>query len=330
MHLRVLSRVIIVAVIVGVYIVLAFSGALPKSVNLLQLSFINPLNKGMVVKEVREIGELTTAQFYGEVFADLNSIQKNIVEQHNGANFPDSLLTAFPKLPVFAKLYVNQKTADSLLSGKNKQVEQLEQFIDTLKLRYKQEVHTFINEKSRELAIKKIEKYEKELETERDKLPRLVWLAKNSKERFADFQHRRNLIYIGRGKVRAGFDFSAILENYVGIQNSYDTVSIILPPPKILNADINPWYLQDKIKGYELFDEFGGPFTNEEIRSVRLMCLKELEKQALKKGIMKLATENGRNTFKNLFGSLGYSELKIKFEQKVLENSAGKKHLGGL
>ncbi|NER08173.1 MAG: hypothetical protein F6K17_39340, partial [Okeania sp. SIO3C4] len=173
MHLRLLRNLILLVILLGVYFALAYLKLLPKSLNAFELALLSPINKSIVVKEVKEIGELTTAQFYGEVFADLNSVQASFCEQYPTGDFPDSISEDFPGLKKYAQDYIAYKTVDSVRMVRKIQSRNLEQLIDTMRIKYRNNQNNFISKEAKQKAAQNINNKSLELKAIRKDLPAL-------------------------------------------------------------------------------------------------------------------------------------------------------------
>ncbi len=111
-------------------------------------------------------------------------------------------------------------------------------------------------------------------------------------------------------KVQAGIDFSDGLQL---VQGENGLVTVFLPPAKILLIDadestINQFFLKEKggdFSRLDYYDEIGRQ--------------KEMIKQdAIDRGILVKAYDNGKNLIKNLLKIAGYSEIVfIQIEQSV-------------
>ena len=144
------------------------------------------------------------------------------------------------------------------------------------------------------------------------------------KRDFRDERKKRNLVYIGRGWVKAGIDFKELSEKEIFIDDSDSLyIHILLPEPKVLEVDINPWFIYNektKIKGFELFIAKTGSllssdnFTDREISAVKHRCKVRLEQDAIEKGLLNNAKHSALITLENFFHLLGFEKVKINFK----------------
>jgi len=110
------------------------------------------------------------------------------------------------------------------------------------------------------------------------------------------------LVIIVKGKVRAGFDMSALTEKDIIIENK--TIRIKLPPVKILDIITNP-------SNFETFVE-SGKWSFDEVNEYKKEARESLEKSAIDGGILDLAKESGVEKLTSLFKNLGFAEVVIE------------------
>lgn len=315
MRSRLLFFGVLFALSFVVYVLSAQFGWLPSGTKLLRFSVVQPINKNVVVEKSRSIGELTTAQFYGEVFADVHEVYMDILlvgDLEKGTN----LLSDFPKLRAYERYFLPYFVADTTFKGLKIKLKEQIRVVAHWQNEHEQNIGQYINNENKQRAILNITAQKATLE----RLKILVSKTKKKLERkklaWFTFKKRQNLIFIGRGRVKAGFDFQKLTEQFVDISNKSDTLRVSLPQAKVLNADINPWFVRDKVPGYELFDSHGGSFTDAEEQAVKKKCIEKLLKQALDRGILEQANESGRLHLLKLFGALGHSEIDVQLLNK--------------
>ncbi len=137
---------------------------------------------------------------------------------------------------------------------------------------------------------------------------------------------KKNIVYIGRGWVKAGYKLNSIETEDIKITTRNDStlLTLYIDSAQIIALDINPYYIQTKdveIPGYELFMKKGrkGSFSNEEQTRVKIQCKQNLLSEALKKGLMERATESGVATLKQFFMLLNFDDVEIKFKSPSTE-----------
>ena len=110
------------------------------------------------------------------------------------------------------------------------------------------------------------------------------------------------MVIIIKGKVRAGFDMSALTEKDIIIENK--TIRIKLPPVEILDVITNP-------SNFETFVE-SGKWSFDEVNEYKKEARESLEKSAIDGGILDLAKESGVEKLTTLFKNLGFAEVVIE------------------
>jgi hypothetical protein len=240
-------------------------------------------NSPITIKQLNEIGELICAEYYGEAIESLGNIfyfQDTSVlhKQYNGIKSIYNNICKIYKLPLMRREafendgYTEYQGFDILLkaSGKN-----LKHFLEE------------------DLAKKTWEQFNNEYQIQ----------IKNQLQKKNNIS---GLVYIGRGWVKAGFNLKDIdFKRQIEYRN--DTAFIKNFDPIILNADINPWLLPDKIKGYEILKaENARNLTFEDITKVKISCKNKLKQEAINCGIYNSAIESCEET---LEGLLNMSQL---------------------
>lgn len=112
--------------------------------------------------------------------------------------------------------------------------------------------------------------------------------------------HKNNeIVLIGKGIVRAGFDLRKISEDALNAHG--DTLEIRLPDVEVFDIILNP---SDFSIEYE-----DGTWDNEMLKPIKAAAEKQLEANAIASGILKKADESGRKHLKSLFTTFGYNEV---------------------
>ena len=333
-----------------VYILIAGLNLLPRSLNVFKKQRLLIDETPIVVKEVREIGELTTSEFYGEVYADLNEVYNEmLVEFKDSLNFnPTALYENYPGLERYRK-DAREFRADELFF-KNKS-ESYELFLTEYYLKLEDyrskelELKKEISSSGSKSERKKLERRLSDLKDKtieekkafvkrKDNFNKAEKAFRGKKIDFRKERKTRNLVYIGRGWVKAGVNLKGLTDEEIFIDDSDSLyIHILIPEPEILDVDINPWFIyteKKKIKGFELFIAKTGSmlssenFTDVEINSVKHKCKLRLEQNAIEKGLLRNAKSSASSTLVNFFHLLGFDKVKINFKtsdhQVVLNN----------
>ncbi len=114
------------------------------------------------------------------------------------------------------------------------------------------------------------------------------------------------ILLIGKGIVRAGFDLSKITENDLRIKG--DTIEVNLPQPEIFDIIMNP---SDFTTEYE-----SGTWTHEMTKPIKVRAKSDLEKNAYNFGIIKKAEESGIKRLEALFKTFGFQVVLLNIKQK--------------
>lgn len=122
----------------------------------------------------------------------------------------------------------------------------------------------------------------------------------------------RNLVFIGRGWVKAGFDLSKFDLQDCCIEQGDTLLIVNTLIPKILNADINPWFIPERnVRGFDIvYVEKEKSFDFDEVKRIKIGCKDKLVRDALERGILEEAVSAGEETLLALLNVLGYTNLK--------------------
>lgn len=286
-------------------------------------------NTPVQVRSIKEIGQLITAEYYGEVIASLDEVVK--VKQ-------DSMIVEF--VTITDDLHEDFLNAIVLLSkdtiSKNKDeiynhfasanpdlIEQLEfesylYFIyEKIKNRtYKEkDLNKRLDESSKRTLIKRLylnsRKWRDDLMT--IKTDQFKSVRENSLKSKDEKKYRRSrLVIIGRGGVKAGFDFGEFDEKNFRYHPSRNTIHFIGLYPQILSATINPWFIpEERVEGFEfLIAERGARLRPEYTKLVKQRCLDKLRFQAEEKDILERAKDNAETNLKGFFSLLLAQDVK--------------------
>ncbi len=295
----------------------------------------------VVVQRIKEIGELTTAEFFGEVYADLNEVYDNLIKTHKKdiiAN-PAQYYHDYSGLEIYMQIFIAKDL-------KEKEYKQEQKRYETMMKNYMEKMKEFGKSRkellqqlgqsgvdiSKKLIIQnklaylrnELEMKKKELSVASSRFEEIEYQYKEKSKEYWDGRKQRNLVYIGRGWVKAGVDLRNIsAENIIITSGEQSSVRVVLPNPVILNADINPWFIytkDKKIKGFEIFLEKTGSifsyknFTDKEVGLLKSKCKEKLKEEAIKKDLLKNAKKSASHTIENFFYLLGFQKVKVEFK----------------
>lgn len=123
------------------------------------------------------------------------------------------------------------------------------------------------------------------------------WLGKSKEGLIQD-----ELCLIVNGKVRAGYDLSAIQQEDILING--DTLIVKLPKVVIFDVVANP-------SNVDIFIE-DGDWSHQEIAKIQSRAKNRLEADAKKSGILETAKKSGEKQLKILFKTFGFKQVILK------------------
>jgi hypothetical protein len=122
----------------------------------------------------------------------------------------------------------------------------------------------------------------------------------------------RKILITCEAKVKAGIDFSAMDTRYVSINEK--TISIQLPPPKILSVNIPP----EKIRvAYQDIGTFRSSFSVTEQNQLMVQAEKQVLAKSSQLGILEDAKANTRSWLTGYLSKLGFEQIDIQFDAPV-------------
>ncbi|WP_200977704.1 DUF4230 domain-containing protein [Echinicola sp. 20G] len=299
-----------------------------------------------MVTEVNKIGELVTAEYYGEVItsideARLNPIKSEDIKEEIGILQLD-LLAALTNLTNYQKRPVDHRVEEYRESEKiNNWRRIIKHEVDSRNIMEKLAYLGYLDEIAADPLYDDLMEFlwRQEFEPATDKEPKTRDLEKtmfqlyngldnqqpfneelkvafisnyhsNLNENLSRKESRKRLTMIGRGWVKAGFDFGELGPESVVYYEDRGIVHIIGLTPKILNADINPWFIPEKgIPGFQILDE-KGQVNFHDAKRVKQYCIDKLTMYAYQAQILENARKQGEETLKNLFSLLTGQEIK--------------------
>ncbi|QHT66455.1 hypothetical protein GXP67_07200 [Rhodocytophaga rosea] len=127
-------------------------------------------------------------------------------------------------------------------------------------------------------------------------------------------EKKKKLAMVGRGWVKAGFDFGSLDEHAFYLNEESGEIHFFGFEPKILNADINPWFIPEKaIPGFEIID-YNGKVNFKDAQKVKQYCIDKLVLYANRAQIIAQAQKQGEETLISFFSLLTGKEIrKIHF-----------------
>ncbi len=125
--------------------------------------------------------------------------------------------------------------------------------------------------------------------------------------RFLGIKHMdKRLLFSVNIVVRAGFDLS----NGIHIQKRSNSVEIYLPEPEILETDVD----EDSIHQF-FVKEWGGKISRMDYYDELAKRKPEITSDAVKRGILERARENGEKTISRIMHSLGMETVTFVYSK---------------
>lgn len=301
---------------------------------------------GNLLTEIHKIGELVTAEYYGEVVSSIEEARLRPIDEGWLMDQADSLYMAldlsidnlrdFQELPEEVRVQeyqlqskipnwrsiIKYKVRKNNISrkldylGSMPLMESHPMFTELLILLYNKtfrENNTGLKNGEKEALF--LEFYEKDVPqwTVQDGQSLVKQLSNRERETWTKSEAKKKLTMIGRGWVKAGFDFSDLDEESIIWNKERSVIHIMGAYPKILNTDINPWFIPEKgIPGFQILEE-KGKVEFKDAQLVKSYCLDKLTLQAHRAALLQNAQAQGELALKNLFSILTNTEIKQVF-----------------
>lgn len=297
-------------------------------------------NTPIQVQSIREIGQLITAEYYGEVISSLKEVigEKQYNEMQEFNYIVDDLHADFKfAIADFVEEDFPNNNKDQLFAAFTTLNPELVN--DSLYKTYLYYIFEKIkdrnykrNEINRELEINKQKTLIKrlylnrynwrdqlfEIETDEFKSVKKEVIEKASKK---DYRNKR-LVLIGRGWVKAGFDFCEFSDRNFRYDETRKRIHFIGLQPQIISATINPWFIPEEgVEGFEfLIAERGARLKPVYTKMVKQRCLDKLQQQAMEKQILALSQKNAETHLKAFFSLLLDEEVEgVYFHTNFLD-----------
>jgi len=279
------------------------------------------------VQSIRDIGQLITAEYYGEV---IGSYAHEVEEKQDTAFriYHDQMIEYLEYYLQEINELRMQFAANELKRGDIYKVfeetfkeENNDPDFETL-LYYLKNKNDF-NEKNLDDRLNKRQKRSMIREAVIKNLPSIpdasayleglfnAYKSTLTKEKTKRLR-KNNLVMLGRGWVKAGFDFGTFSERNFKYDKARKSIYFIGFKPQILSATINPWFIPEKgIEGFEfLIVERRVKRDYKIVQQVKQRCLDELIRKAHEREILLKSVENARESLKEFFSLLLNDEVR--------------------
>ncbi len=276
------------------------------------------------LKSIKDIGELITAEYYGEVVVSLkgkyieeiDTTSKAFAEKANDLNQQFQLAIAA------------LKEQDSVRFKDFNQGKKIKEYFHSAfpDLTSDPNYYAFIEaltknlkERNEQSLLKRLYK-EKVSDAELRVDPSIFEDYKREELNavYADnFKRNRQLVILGRGWVKAGFDFGNFTDDNFKYDADKKLIHFIGLEPKLLSYTINPWFIPEKgVKGFEIILA-SNKNNPEHVLEAKREALNKLRSQALERNILKQAEDNARENLKMFFSLL----LEVDIEDVIFHTN---------
>lgn len=110
------------------------------------------------------------------------------------------------------------------------------------------------------------------------------------------------LVIIAKGRIIAGTDLNELKEESVFIKG--DSVSLLLPPAKVLDAIVNP-------SQFEIFIEETG-WNEKEVNNLKVKARDLIVSRSIQQGLLKKADVKARQIMENFLRSAGFKKISVR------------------
>lgn len=275
------------------------------------------------IKSVKQIGELVSAEYYGEVVSSLSSAK---LEEYTDEVLDDVATTLLEEMLLAIdslSKHERVKKKVGFLSLTPKRNQKLfyeispsfthnihyrtfleftyEKLFKGKKFKEHRAINDFVS-----LYLKNPGKFKSVVSDEY----KIFFKAEKTREVKKTRIKRHEVVFIGRGWVKAGFDLSHFTEKNFHYDAKNKVAYLVNLEAKILDHDINPWFIPErKIKGFELV-RASAHANYKDVKIVKTNCKAKLLEQAFDKEILEKATTNACRTFQQFFSVLLDEEVK--------------------
>ena len=268
------------------------------------------------VRSIREIGQLISAEYYGEV---LTSLQEAIIEEIRESKVDDA--SEFEEIQTryeeaLRDFYDKRKSVRLGIINRGNRLYDLfyddypiltgdpyfQDFIEVVleEVDYKNERRLLkdlvkMSDEEVEALAASVQDIDTRKFVERHNKAQEVFMA-NKRLR------KSQIVVLGRGSVKAGIDFGKFDEDNFRYDRQNKTIHLIGMQPEILTSDINPWFIPEKkVKGFEIIVMNRKASRPDYMLKVKQMALRKLKQNAIQAGIVRQAKKNAENALKSFF-----------------------------
>ena len=273
------------------------------------------------IREIRSIGELITAEYYGEVISSYQSII--YIQKEEEITRTKSKLVEMDSLFLFRlrelSAITDKKQRKAQFESTLDEFKQHDNFDDYLSAVKKKLKLNFLNSLFNNLLesdnISKLENGKDYLKTLQNE--QVSEITKVYSKRAV---RKPQLILLGRGKVQAGFRFGKLDARNLVVDTLRNRIILFGIQPEILSCDINPWLIPELgIKGFEIVAVNGKADNPAILYKVKKACLDSLRANAMASNILSAARTNAEQNLQTLFSLLlDEPRIEVKIESDLL------------
>lgn len=311
---------------------------------LLSACNISPVLNDTVLsmKEVKGIGELITAEYYGEVISSFSLVSKAKLD----TNLKESYILVQNSYRQVDTV-INSRYAPQINDYKEKITKLEEKKTNAWRRSRISELKENLKDLNSKINRKKIKQFKLDQSqqvksalqiltsaTGANKRTLLNYMLDNTKE-YKDIHEvyknevnkfrkklddNKELVYIGRGSVKAGYDLEQLDSFNIFYSPKRDTMYLFDFDPIITDLDINPYfYYPEDVDSSNKLDEYDTTLlygfqliyssqekdvTLQDINNVKSECKRKLYQEALDRNIFQNAQRNAEEALSGLFGLL--------------------------
>ena len=262
------------------------------------------------VKQIKEIGELITAEYYGEVISSFYDVEKKEVAEKKDKiqSEVEAIDEAFTQgLKAIWEIDSEKEQLrqfNALCDNLENEQRFFDEYLDVLKSKFN--LGLFNRKKTLLEKLSAYDMSEESIVKERISGVLNKKAIKDAEKKIEkEVDKRKQLILLARGKVQAGFKFNKLDNRNVRVDTIHHRIVIVGFNPEILSCTINPWFIPELgIKGFEIIDMSG---RSDEVRifnRVKASCKDSLKMKAIQSRILEKATKNAEKNLQAFFSIL--------------------------
>lgn len=237
------------------------------------------------VKELNDIGELVTAEYYGEVIKSLQGVYRE-QQSLDLKKIYDAIKGEWARVKQKYPGSRNRRLRRKFRGSKLQNTHGYDLLQQLTGLTDDQDFFDYVEANTYETLKSEFENGFRQL----------------VRKETAISQGRRppELVYLARGWVKAGFDLTQLKE----VQYHGDTILLYGLEPIILDMDINPWYIPELgIKGFEIIkSENVKKLDFHDMALLKRACKERLKEDAMERKMLEYALRNGEASLASFFG----------------------------